>query len=179
MRSAAFALVACLCAGPALAQTPPRAPPTEVSPLTVMPRGEPPKVTATFPAAGQAVAPGVLVLKVTFDQKMLETGFDFAPAAGGEMPQCLKTPRLLDDGKTFVLLCRTLGAKRYALAFNGKPAGGFASLADTRAQPAGLAFTTTDGDPVADLKDALKAASLRDVDVPVQDTPVFRHSGGS
>ena len=54
------------------------------------------------PAVGAAVTPGVLILKLTFDQRMTAGGFDVAPAAGAEAPDCLKTPRLLDDGKTFV-----------------------------------------------------------------------------
>ena len=39
-------------------------------------------------------------------------GFDIAPAPGAEAPDCLKTPRLLDDGRTYVLLCTARSARR-------------------------------------------------------------------
>src|SRR5688500_13815143 len=87
----------------AAAPATPARPPTEVSPLTVYPPTPPPNLVASYPPAGGAVTPGVLVLKLTFDQKMLPTGFDLGPVEGAEPPPCLKTPRLLDDGKTFVL----------------------------------------------------------------------------
>ncbi len=149
MRIAVPILMVVLWSGAALAAppaAPPLAPPKELSGVTVYAKTETPKVTATYPAAGQALSAGVLILKLTFDQKMLETGFDIGPAAGGEMPDCLKTPRLLDDGKTFVLLCTTAPHKAYTLAFNAKPQGGFVNIAEHRAEPSTLAFTTTDGD---------------------------------
>lgn len=180
-----LALAAGLVATPALARMAPPAPPTEVSPLIVWPHTEPPAITATFPAAGQAIAPGVLVLSVTFDQPMLKTGFDYASAPGGEMPDCLKTPLLLASGKTFVLLCRTLPGKTYALTFNvqageagAAPApGGFANMAEKRAKPASLTFTTTADEPVRSMDAALKAASLTAADMPVQETPGLAPAG--
>ncbi len=117
---------------------------------------------------------GVLVLSVTFDQPMLKTGFDFGPAAGGETPHCLKTPRLLDDNKTFVLLCTTDPHKSYALTFNAKPEGGFENVAEHRAEPSTLAFSTTDGNGPRDIHAAMKAASLRDIDMPIQESPERR-----
>lgn len=175
MRSAAFAAaLLALCAAPAGAQ--PAAPPAphEVSPLVIMPGNDPPKVTATYPAAGQAVAPGVLILTVTFSQRMVKDGADIGPAAGGEAPDCLRQPRLLDDGKTFAVICRVAGGKSYAVAFNGRGGqGGFANEGQVRAVPATVAFTTSKDDPIRSLDDALKAAGLHDVDLPIQDTPVF------
>src|SRR5258705_1255288 len=103
--------LACLWCGDTLHAPPPApapAPPIkEVSPVTVFPATVAPKIVLSFPAAGQALSAGVTVLTVTFDQPMLKTGFDFGAAAGGEAPNCLKTPRLLNDNKTFVLLCTT------------------------------------------------------------------------
>ena len=182
MRLIALALVAGFWSGAALAAplqkpaaTPAPAPaassPNLVSPVTVFAKTEAPKVVRSYPAAGQAMSAGVLVLSVTFDQPMLKTGFDFGPAAGGETPHCLKTPRLLDDNKTFVLLCTTEPHKAYALTFNAKPQGGFENVSEHRADPATLAFTTTDGDGPIDIHSAMKAANLRDIDMPIQDTP--------
>jgi hypothetical protein len=45
-----------------------------------MPPTDKPKVVATWPASGETIAPGVLVLKVVFDQQM--TPRDFAYGLG-------------------------------------------------------------------------------------------------
>jgi hypothetical protein len=175
-----LALVLGLAAGPAVAaqaQTakPPRDAPTPVSPVTIMPPTEKPKVLATWPAAGQAIAPGVLVLKVVFDQPMTPRDFAYGLGAGADALQCLKTPRLLNDTKTFVLLCTTLPGQTYAITLNNDPGGvapgGFSNLAENRAAPSQLAFTTQTGEPVTKLRDAIKAAGLGDIDVPVEEAP--------
>lgn len=174
MRRVVPALIAVLAAAPALAAPPaaaPALPPHDVSPVTVFPKTDAPKLVRSYPAAGQALSAGILVMSVTFDQPMLKTGFDFGAAAGGETPHCLKTPRLLDDNKTFVLLCTTEPHKAYAMTLNARPQGGFENVAEHRADPATLAFTTTDGNGPNDIHEAMKAASLRDIDMPIQDMP--------
>ena len=150
----------------------PKLPPYEVSPVTIYPLRGHPKVTATFPAAGQAIAGGVLVLTVTFDQEMSPTGFDLRAAPGGEALPCLKVPRLLDDGKTFAWLCTTRPGKSYQLSLNAGAQGGFTNLAEERAEPNALAFTTTTapGGP-SNIQDAVKLAGLKAFEVPVQETP--------
>jgi hypothetical protein len=177
MRAALLPLMLCLAAGPALAQTakPAGETPNAVSPVTIMPPTQKPRVTATWPAAGQAVAPGVLVLKVTFDQQMTPRDFAYGLGAGADALQCLKTPRLLNDAKTFVLLCTTLPGKTYTLNLNNDPGGlapaGFSNLAENRAEPSQLTFSTLTGDPVTRLRDAVKAAGLGDLDLPVEEAP--------
>jgi hypothetical protein len=167
MRTAVLVLTAALVAAPALA-----APPShEVSPVTVFPKTDAPKIVKSYPAADQALQAGILVLAVTFDQPMVRTGFDVGSAPGAPPLACLKTPRLLDDAKTFVLLCTSEPHKTYNLTFNAKPQGGFESAAEHRADPATLSFKTTDGDGAEDIHTAMKNASLRPVDVPIQDTP--------
>jgi hypothetical protein len=151
-------------------------PSTTVSPVTVFPATAAPKLTKSYPAAGQATAAGVLVMSVTFDQPMLAAGFDFGPATGGEQPQCLRTPRLLEDKKTFVLLCTTEPSKTYALSFNARPQGGhqggFENTAEHRAEPATLSFSTMAGEGPKDVHEAMKAAGLRDnIDMPVEVSP--------
>lgn len=158
-------------AAPAPTPSVPSQPPKDLSGLTVYPNSDPPKVTATYPAAGQALQAGVLILTVTFDQKMRQAGFDFSPAPGGEMPKCLKTPRLLADGKTFALLCTTDPHKTYALALNGGAQGGFVSVAERRAAPAALTFSTTDADGPRSVPDALKAENLPTIDLPIEVDP--------
>jgi len=181
MRAAVLALILSLAAGSAVAQTPAAKlrldTPTPVSPVTIMPPTNKPTVTATWPAAGQASAPGVLVLKVVFDQQMTPRDFAYGAAAGSDKLECLKTPRLLNDDKTFVLLCTTLPGKSYAITLNDDPGGvapaGFSNLAENRAVPGVLAFTTTTGEPVTKLREAIKAAGLGDIDVPVEEAPLM------
>ena len=95
----------------------------------------------------------------------------FARLPGGQMPECLKTPRLLNDEKTFVLLCTTTAKTAYTLAFNAAPHGGFANAAGRPAEPAKLAFSTNDDDGPRDLDDALKIAKLTHADVPIATQP--------
>jgi len=181
MRAPLLALLASLVAGPVLAQAtkPPAETPTPVSPVTVMPPTQKPKVVATWPANGQAIAPGVLVLKVVFDQQMTPRDFAYGLGTGGDTLNCLKTPRLLNDNKTFVLLCTTLPGKTYAVALNPDAPGGraFSNVAENRAEPGALTFTTGTGEPVTKLRDAIKAAGLGDLDMPVEEAPDPSQSG--
>jgi hypothetical protein len=175
MRTFAAAVLAALLASPSVAAPapPPAAalPPKTVAPVTVTPHTDPPKIVSSFPAEGQVIAPGALVLRVTFDQKMEEDGFAFAAGPSGQMPDCLKTPRLLADGKTFVLLCTTAPKTAYSLGFNAAPQGGFANIGGIRAEPAKLAFATNDDDGPRNLDDALKIAKLTRADVPIATQP--------
>lgn len=172
MRTLAAAFAA-LVASPAFAAAlpPEAATPNVVAPLTVMPKTDPPKIVTSFPAAGEVIAPGALVLHITFDQKMEQDGFAFAAGTGGRMPDCLKTPRLLNDEKTFVLLCTTAPKSAYSLAFNAQPQGGFQNVAGRRAAPALLAFSTNDEQGPRDLDNALKVAKLTAEDVPIATQP--------
>jgi hypothetical protein len=154
-----------------MAPAPPPLPPHEVAAVTVMPPTKPPKLVASYPAEGQAVAPGVLILKLTFDQRMTANGFDIAPAPGAEPLDCVKTPRLLNDGKTFVLLCTALSMRSYTLAFNAQPEGGFQNLAENRAIPVTLSFTTTNAEAIRSLPDAMRVQNLSNLEVPVQESP--------
>jgi hypothetical protein len=179
MRFVVPALIAALSFAGAAGAAPPPAPsgasgpaqPPPVSPLTVFPKTEAPKLVKSYPAAGAVLPAGVLVLSFTFDQPMAKTGFDLGDAPGADALNCLKTPRLLDDKKTFVLLCTSEPRKSYTLALNAKPQGGFQNEAEHRADPTTLAFKTDNGDGPISVKDAMKAAGLRDIDTPIQDTP--------
>jgi hypothetical protein len=155
------ALILLLLAAPVAAQT--------VSGLTVM-AGDPPKVTATYPAQDQAVKPGVLVLKVTFNQKMLPSGFNIGPSAAGDALECVHTPRLLNDAKTFVLLCRAWPNKTYGVSFNGDDKPGFVDEGDRQATPATLTFTTTGDEAIRTLDLAMKASGLTEIDNPIEET---------
>jgi len=181
MRPIAFALLTCLTSAAALGgfaapapvpgTAPPGLPPNQVSPVTVFPKTDAPKVVKSYPAAGQEVAPGIMVLSVTFDQPMQKSGFDYGSSDGEPSLDCLKTPRLLDDNKTFVLLCTSEPQKTYNLTFNAKTQGGFINVAEHRADPATLTFKTASGDGPKDIHEAMKAAGLRDIDMPIAEMP--------
>jgi len=145
--------------------------PTAVSPVTVMPPTLPPKVVATYPAEGQTIAPGVLIVKVAFDQQMNPRAWNYGVAEGGEPPECTKTPRLLNDQKTFVLLCRVLSNRTYKVALNGERAGGFANLGDNPAQSHVLTFQVVRGEPVTTIAGALQAAGLKSDEEPIEEAP--------
>lgn len=166
----ALALTALL-AGPAVATAQVRDEPTAVSPVTVMPPTLPPKVVATYPAEGQTIAPGVLIVKVAFDQQMNPKAWNYGAAEGGEPPECTKTPRLLNDQKTFVLLCRVLSNRTYRVALNGERAGGFANLGDNPAQSHVLTFQVVRGEPVTTIAGALQAAGLKSDEEPIEEAP--------
>ena len=143
----------------------------QVSPVLILPPTNPPKMVSTYPAEGQTVAPGVLILKVAFDQQMSPSAWNYAPAPGVEPMDCVKTPRLLSDQKTFVLLCRVLGDRDYGVTFNGQRAGGFVNLGDNPAETAALTFKVNSDPPVTTLPRAMTAAGLKPDQMPVQDAP--------
>ena len=126
-----------------------------------------PRVVSTYPAQGAAVAGGTLVLTVTFDQAMTPEGWSYAKVEGADFPACLPRPRLLADGRTFVLLCSAAISHPYAVALNTDPADGFADPSRRFAPAMTLRFTTTADEPVRPLEDALKAAGLTPADSPV------------
>ena len=141
---------------------------TPLEGLTVVISKTPPAVVSTFPAAGAAVDPGVLVLKVTFDQKMDPDAWRYAKGAG-DYPDCLAKPRLLADGKTFVLLCTTTSNRTYSVRFNEVgESPGFTGVGHRMATPFELTFTTVKGRPVSTLPDALIKAGLHDDEGPVE-----------
>ena len=148
---------------------------TPLSGIEVIAPSGTPKVVATYPAAGAAIAPGNVVVMVRFDHRMRPEVWGYGPPAG--LP-CLEKPRLLKDEKTFVLLCTAGFNKSFTLTLNGEGKG-FADLSNTAAAPFTLAFTTTGGDPTLTLTDALKAAGLAPVDSPILTTdPATAPHGG-
>lgn len=162
--------LAVLAASAAHAQV--RGEPNEVSPVLILPPTLPPNVIATYPAQDQTVAPGVLILKVAFDQQMSAGAWNYAPAPGAEPMDCVKTPRLLPDQKTFVLLCRVLSNKTYGVTFNAARDGGFANLGDNPAHTTALTFKVDAEYPITTVRQAMEKAKLLPDQMPVQDAPM-------
>ena len=144
--------------------------PTQVTGVIVTtPAKEPPSVVSVYPAAGAAISPGALVVRITFSQRMDPGAWRFEKSADARYPQCLARPRLLNDEKTFVLLCSVGGQSQFSMTLNGPGDGGFVNQAGQRALPYELKFSTTDGGSIGSLQDALKAAGLKPEDDPVMD----------
>ena len=154
----------------ALALAPTSAPPPPIPPsksqdiIVVAQRPVDPKVVSTYPADNAKVAGGQVIVKITFDQPMIPEAWSYGPASGGAFPGCLARPRLLNDKKTFVLLCSASLDTGYAMQINAAP--DFVTVAHRTVAPFTLHFTTT-GDQSDSLQDALKAAGLSEADDPI------------
>jgi hypothetical protein len=173
---APFLVVLAALAGPAAAQTGQTAPvPADKTPWLGSPQNPAqvtviatppvdPKVVSTFPSDGSKAPGGVVVLKIVFDQPMVPQAWSFGQAPDGAFPHCLKTPRLLNDKKSFALLCSVAPDLAYAVQINASP--DFVSARGRSAKPFLLHFTTTD-QTVYDMQAALKQAGLTDADEPI------------
>lgn len=126
--------------------------------------GPGPRVVGSFPADGEQVSGGVLVLKVVFDQPMAPDAWSYGPAENRAFPSCLDRPRLLADNRTSVLLCSVAAHMDYAVQINPTPQ--FASKDGRAAKPEVLHFATGDV-AVRSLHDALSQADLTDSDDPI------------
>ncbi len=148
----------------ALASSASAGPPPVPPDVVVVHAPKPAQLASTYPADGASVPGGTLIVKVVFDQAMAADGWSYTPSAAGAFPNCLARPRLLADGRTFVLLCSLAVDTRYALEINADAR--FESTAGRRPPPAVLSFRTTDA-PTLGLHDALQAAGLGDADDPI------------
>jgi hypothetical protein len=137
--------------------------PGEVAPV-VIPTGPGPGVRSTYPAAGGTVPAGVLILKIVFDQTMSPGAWSYGRSADGDFPDCLAEARLLNDQRTYVLLCSVQRNRAYAVEINPTPQ--FANADGRSAKPYVLKFSTTD-DITRALHDALVEAGLDDTDEPI------------
>jgi len=132
-------------------------PSSTVSGVTVTVSRDIPKVVSTYPAEGASIAPGILIIRITYDTRMQGQSWSYVTSRDGEYPECAASPRLLDDHKSFALICRTLPKKNYALWFNHGDYQNFTSVGRRPAAAYELKFTTSDADPVWTLQDAIKA----------------------
>ncbi len=109
--------------------------------------GTRPKVVSAFPEPGATVRPGLVILRLTFDQPMAcEVGF--APAAGGKLPRMPETPIVLlsSDRKTIRTVVQVEPATSYGAMTGPDTAfGPFKSLSGTPAETHTFRFTTSAG----------------------------------
>jgi hypothetical protein len=153
-------VVACSAAASAVSAQSPK----EVEGLMVVP-GPGPAVQSTYPAPGGTVPAGTLILKIVFNQPMEPRAWSYGRSAAGDFPDCLADPRLLNDQRTYVLLCKVAPNRSYAIEIN--PAPRFESSYGRSAQPYTLKFTTSDADVTRSLHVALQQAGLGDNDSPI------------
>lgn len=99
-----------------------------------------PKVVATKPYSGDAIAPGQFDLAVTFDRPMLDGNYSFVQVAPETYPRCEARPQLSVDRRSFTLRCTAEAGRTYEVWFNRSPYLNFKSLSGTPAQPYQLKF---------------------------------------
>jgi hypothetical protein len=103
-----------------------------------------PKIVSTYPAYGATVRPGVLVVRVTFDQPMSCKGFFTAVSK-------LKNPCpdehqhwvLSFDRSTIRTVCRTAANVAYGVGVGVDPDAAFLSLSGRPPEPFAIRFTTS------------------------------------
>jgi hypothetical protein len=129
-------------------------------------RSDRPKIVSTYPQQDEVVRPGLLILRITFDQPMTCSGF-FATAPGRKNPCSSSEQHFLMsyDHKTVRVACVIEPGARYTLYLNGRaetPDGPtfqpkFISLDYQVLDTAHLTFSASAAAPIDTLVDALAA----------------------
>jgi hypothetical protein len=154
----------CVAAPMASAQPVVKGVPTKDVSGVVVAAGPPPAVKSTYPTSGESIPAGAVIVKIVFDQPMTADAWAYGPSPEGEFPKCLANPRLLNDGRTFALLCSLPSNHKFAMAIN--PAPRFASEYGRLAKSYVLTFASTDANTPG-VHDALVQAGLTDGDQPI------------
>jgi len=102
-----------------------------------------PKVVATTPKSGAVIAPGPLVLSVTFDQAMQDQSFSFVQDPPRPFPKDCQWPAQLSmDRRTYSVRCVAVPQAHYGVWFNREPYMNFRSEKGVAAEPHPLLFRT-------------------------------------
>jgi hypothetical protein len=118
-----------------------------------------PKIVSTYPAKGATVRPGLLVIRVTFDQPMT-CGYSFVVEPSLPYPCYPSGERamlLSDSRRTFRLLCAVRPNAKYGLLLNSKQFQHFVSLAGHPSEPYELSFSTSSEPMIRTVHEALAA----------------------
>ena len=118
-----------------------------------------PRLVSTYPAKGQVVRPGLLVVRLTFDLPMACQG---ALGAGFfQLNPCTEsrtqTWTLSYDRLNMRVLCRVKPKTSYGLWINRRSVEDFKGLGGHRPDAYELTFDTSDDAPVATVADAVNA----------------------
>jgi hypothetical protein len=116
-----------------------------------------PKVVSSFPAKGEVVRPGLLVVRVTFDQPMTCDGFFLRdPRRQSPCPQDSQEMLLSYDRRTVRTVCVVQPAVEYGLSLSEDPnAKSFVGLSGLPSMPYRVDFVTSEGPAVTTVCDAL------------------------
>jgi len=121
-----------------------------------------PRVVATFPAKGAVVRPGVVVVRVTFDQPMAcDASFDGVSDLPNPCPGRWREVTLSQDRRSFRTVCEVKAGARYRMTLRSfRNSHGLAI-------PAEVTFSTSGSAPIATVLEAL-----------AEDTGVSATAGG-
>jgi hypothetical protein len=120
-------------------------------------RAERPKVVSTFPAKGAVVAPGLLVLRVTFDRPMACDGrLGRDPPWQDPCPGAVQEMLLSYDRRTVRTVCVVDPNLHYGAVVNGDVAGKvFIGLTGLPAESRKFDFATSSGPVITTVCEAL------------------------
>jgi hypothetical protein len=103
-----------------------------------------PKIVSTFPANGAMVRPGVLVVRVTFDQPMSCKGFFTSiPKLRDPCPLGHQQWVVSFDRKTIRMVCHAEGNVAYGIGLSDNPDATFVSLGGRSLEPFEFRFLTS------------------------------------
>jgi hypothetical protein len=117
-----------------------------------------PRVVSTFPARNAVVKPGLVVIRLTFDQPMACEGrLEDTGSAPNPCPDRAQTMVVSFDRRTIRTVCLVDPAMRYGFSIGQHPMSyTFRGMAGgLPVEPARIAFSTTDDPPLMDVCQAL------------------------
>jgi hypothetical protein len=116
-----------------------------------------PTIVSTFPAQGQMVRPGLVVMRVTFDRPVAcAGGFWDDPPLANPCPERVQHMVLSFDRRTVRSVCLLDPEKLYAVRLNRNPGDSFRTVDGATAEPFVLKFSTSLEAPVTDVCDAVR-----------------------
>jgi hypothetical protein len=112
---------------------------------------------SSFPAKGAQVRPGLLVVRLTFDQPMACAGtVEAAPPLPNPCPGASRQLLLSLDRRTIRTVCEVEAGASYGLSVGQDPMGPtFLGLSGLPAEPSKIAFSTSAGPAVVAACEAL------------------------
>jgi hypothetical protein len=130
----------------------------ECLPARADPSAPQPRIVSTYPANGAAVPPGVLVLRVTFDQRMTcDGGFGSVPGLKHPCPGMRQETVLSYDRRTVRMICRVVPFASYGVRIGRPPDRAFRSLEGQTAAPYVLTFRAIAAPAIANVSQSLEA----------------------
>lgn len=129
---------------------PPRNPPTKGVPA--------PKLVSTYPASGQVVRPGLMVLTLNFDLPMACAGSLGLLGADPCSARAVEKWVVSFDRKTLRVLCWVKPGMRYIVWVNRNDPEDFQGLSGHKPEPSELSFSVSNEAPVSTTEEAVALA---------------------